>query len=200
MGCERKNRRDASAAATRARIIRRARAVFGAKGFDAASLAEIVATAEVTTGAIYHHFGDKKGLFLAVAESVEEEIMAGTGEAAAAQTEPWDKLAAGVDAMLEICAAPDVLRIVFIDAATVIGPAAWREIELKYAFGTMHRALDRLMALGIVRAGSSDLLASILLGALVEAARGIARAQDKDAAIREARATVSQLLLSLRVT
>jgi len=199
MGRERENRREASAAATRARIIREARAVFGAKGFDAASLAEIVEQAQVTTGAIYHHFGDKKALFLAVAESVEEEIMAGTRQASAAEAEPWDKLTAGVDAMLEICAAPDVLRIVFIDAATVIGPAAWREIELRYAFGTMHRALERLMGLGIVRAGSPDLLASILLGVLVEAARGIARAKDKDAAIGEARATVSQILSSLRV-
>ena len=45
---------------------------------------------------------------------------------------------------------------------------------------------------------SVDVLASILLGALIEAARAVARARDKQAAMVDARATVARLFASLR--
>ena len=191
-------RRDANAEATRALIIKKARKVFAKKGYADAWLAEIVAAAKVTTGAVYHHFGDKKGLFLAVAESVEADILKGVMLAASRKSDPWERLLAAVDATLDICAAPDVQRIVFIDAPTVIGPAAWREIELKYAFGAMQAALQRLIASGVIRPGSADVLASILLGALMEAARAVARAGGRDAARKDARATMARLFTSLR--
>ena len=190
--------RDINAEATRALIIAKARKVFAKKGFADAGLAEIVSAAKVTTGAVYHHFGDKKGLFLAVAETVERDILKGVGLAAATKSGSWDQLLAAVDATLEICAEPDVQRIVFIDAPTVIGPAAWREIELKYAFGGMRTALRGLIEAGVIRPGSADVLASILLGALIEAARAVARAGDKRAAMVDARATVARLFTSLR--
>ena len=44
--------------------------------------------------------------------------------AAATKSGNWEQLLAAVDATLEICAEPDVQRIIFIDAPTVIGPAA----------------------------------------------------------------------------
>ena len=191
-------RRDTNAEATRALIIGKARGVFANKGFADAGLSEIVAAAGVTTGAVYHHFGDKKGLFLAVAETVEGDILKGVMLAAARKSGSWEQLLAAVDATLEICAEPGVQRIIFIDAPTVIGPAAWREIELKYAFGGMVRALRGLIDEGVIRSGSADMLASILLGALIEAARAVARARDKHAAMVDARATMARLFASLR--
>src|SRR5882757_9990917 len=151
-------RRDANAEATRSLIIEKARSIFAERGFADAWLAEIVTAANVTTGAVYHHFSDKKGLFLAVAETVEADILKGVALAAARKSEPWEQLLAAVDATLEICAAPDVQRIVFIDAPTVIGPAAWREIELKYAFGGMRAALLGLISNGVIRPGSAEVL------------------------------------------
>ncbi len=192
------SRRDANAETTRALIIAEARKVFAEKGFADAWLAEIVTAAKVTTGAVYHHFGDKKGLFLAVAEAVETDILRCVGLAAAIKSDPWEQLLAAVDATLEICAEPEVQRIVFLDAPTVIGPAAWREIELKYAFGGMRAALQGLIDGGVIRAGSADVLASILLGALIEAARAVARADDNAAAMADARSTVARLFASLR--
>ena len=191
-------RRDANAESTRALIIEKARKVFAEKGFADAWLAEIVTAARVTTGAVYHHFGDKKRLFLAVAEAVEADILKGVVLAAASKSEPWDQFLAAIDATLEICAAPDVQRIVFIDAPTVIGPAAWREVELRYAFGGMRASLQGLMDSGVILAGSADVLASIMLGALIEAARAVARADDKAAAMADARSTMVQLFASLR--
>jgi len=133
-----------------------------------------------------------------VAETVEGDILKGVMLAAATKSGSWEQLLAAVDATLEICAEPDVQRIIFIDAPTVIGPAAWREIELKYAFGGMLQAFQRLIDEGVIRSGSADVLASILLGALIEAARAVARARDKHAAMADARATVARLFASLR--
>jgi AcrR family transcriptional regulator len=198
MSTDPSNRRDANAQATRALIIEKARKVFADKGFSDAWLTEIVTAAKVTTGAVYHHFGDKKGLFLAVAETVEADILKAVGRAAATKSDPWEQLMAAVQATLEICAEPGVQRIIFVDAPTVVGPAAWREIELKYAFGGMRAALQALIANGVVRSGSADVLASILLGALIEAARAVAAATDKPAAMADARETVTRLFTSLR--
>lgn len=182
---------------TRALVIQKARTVFAEKGYADASLAEIVAAAEVTTGAVYHHFGDKKGLFLAVAEAVEGDILAAVGQAAAGNADPWGRLLAGVDAMLDVCAEAEVQRIVFVDAPTVIGPAAWREVELRYSFGAMREALGALQLAGLIRSGSADMLASIMLGALIESVRAVARSDDRPAALREARETVGRLFASL---
>ena len=36
---------------------------FGARPFDEVTVAELAAAAKVTTGALYHHFGSKLGLY-----------------------------------------------------------------------------------------------------------------------------------------
>ena len=180
--------------------MREARLIFARDGFNGAHLAELAGAAKVTTGAIYHHFHGKKGLFQAVAESVEQEILAGVRSAAIAASGagPWGQLLAGIDATMIISAEPDVQRIVYVDAPTVLGPAAWREIEMRYAFGTMNRAFANLVGAGIVTSATPDMLAAIVLGALIEAAAAVARADDKPTALGEARETMRRVLEALR--
>ena len=107
-------------------------------------------------------------------------------------------LEAGVANTLEICARPDIQRIVFREAPTVAGPTQWREIEMKYAFGLMRQAVVQLAEQGDIDAPNADLTAQILLGAIVEAAHGVALAQDKAAALRQAKATVRKMLRALK--
>ena len=54
------------AAQTRQSILDAALAVFSQKGYHAATLADIAQAAEVTRGAIYHHFGNKAKLYEAL--------------------------------------------------------------------------------------------------------------------------------------
>jgi AcrR family transcriptional regulator len=54
---------------TRTHLLEAAAAVFAARGFHNASLAEIADAAGFTTGAIYSNFGGKEDLFLAVVEA-----------------------------------------------------------------------------------------------------------------------------------
>jgi AcrR family transcriptional regulator len=195
-----KTRRDLNSEVTRRDVLRAARRLFGRHGYAGTSLAAVVRAANVTTGAVYHHFGDKRGLFRAVAEDVEAEILQRIAAAEPAGAGPWDGFLACTSAMFDICTEPDVQRIVFQDAPNVFGATEWREIEMRYGFGAMYEALASLKAAGVIRAGSVEVLAPILMGALIEAANTIARAEDKPATLAEARQTVVGLLESLRVT
>lgn len=47
-----------------------AREMFAERGYHGAAAEEIVRRAGVTRGAMYHHFGDKRGLFRAVVEEI----------------------------------------------------------------------------------------------------------------------------------
>ena len=61
-------------AETRASLIAAAREAFGTVGYAAASMDEMTAAAGLTRGALYHHFGDKKGLFAAVIDQIDAEM------------------------------------------------------------------------------------------------------------------------------
>ena len=65
-----KTRKQQATEATRAALLRVARQRFAEEGFSGAEIGRIAAEARVTTGAIYHHFGSKQGLFQAVAEDL----------------------------------------------------------------------------------------------------------------------------------
>jgi len=60
----------------RLRLIVAARKAFAASGFAAASMDDLTAEVGLTRGALYHNFGDKKGLLAAVVAQVDGEMAA----------------------------------------------------------------------------------------------------------------------------
>jgi AcrR family transcriptional regulator len=182
------SQREMNIAATRAAVLAAARRQFARVGYSQAELSKIAADARVTTGAIYHHFGSKKGLFLAVAERLERDILQeGLG---AAGTDPWMRFRAGFEKLIDFCASAEVQRIIFIEAPQVMGPEAWRKIELKYAYGALHETLPKMIEGGILKAYPVELLARILLALLRETSAEVARTKG-DAKVR---AQVSELV------
>ena len=59
-------------------------AEFGRRGYDAVSVTELAAAAGVTTGSLYHHFGNKAGLYGFVREEAERRLIDRMEGAAAA--------------------------------------------------------------------------------------------------------------------
>ena len=53
----------------------RRREEFGARPFDEVTVGELAAAADVTTGALYHHFGSKLGLYAFVRDDVERRLL-----------------------------------------------------------------------------------------------------------------------------
>lgn len=193
-------RRDAHSEATRRALLREARKLFAARGFAGAGIEEIARRARVTSGALYHHFAGKRELFQAVAEQVEQELMERAAQAAARQPGPWEMLEAGIDVMLDACAAPDVHRITFRDAPNVLGLEVWRAIEARYAFGQLRGLLAALMEQGEIVPGPIDLHARVLLAVLSEVAESIASADDPVRARQQGSELVARLLGALRPT
>ena len=176
-----KSRRAMSIEATRAALINVARRHFARDGYSRAELARIAADAGVTTGAIYHHFANKKALFQAVAEELEAEILAAA--TSSGEVEPWRRLQTGFEQLIDVCASAEVQRIIFVEAPQVVGPDAWRKIELRFAFGALRAVLASLIAAKIVKPYPLDLVARTLLALLRETSAEVARSK-RDPRIR----------------
>ncbi|OZM84040.1 helix-turn-helix domain-containing protein [Pseudonocardia sp. MH-G8] len=73
---------------------------FGARPFDEVTVGELAAAAEVTTGALYHHFGNKLGLYTFVREDVEQRLLDRMEGAVAAAGGEADRSTAVVTALL----------------------------------------------------------------------------------------------------
>jgi hypothetical protein len=59
----------------------------------------------------------------------------------------------------------------------VVGPDAWRKIELRYAFGTLRTVLTALRDANIIKPYPVDLIARTLLALLHETSAEVARSR-----------------------
>ena len=174
-------------AATRARLLEAGRALFATDGYAAVSTQAIVDAAGVTRGALYHQFGDKAGLFDAVYEEVERDVVAAimTRIAAAAPATQLEAMRIGARLFLEECSSPKVQRIVLIDAPSVLGWDRWREVGMRYGLGIVEAMLMQAIADGAIPDQPTRPAAHVLLGALDEAALYVSRAADAAAALEQ---------------
>jgi len=187
-----------SAKGTRAELIGAARTLFAERGYAGVGTEEIVARANVTRGALYHHFADKKDLFRAVHEELERELVESIGARIDGIEDPWELIVTGMGAFLDACTDPALRRIALIDAPVVLGWEEWREIDARYGLGLVSAALSNAMERGLFAPREVRPLAHILIGAMTEAALMIANARDPDAARREAEPPLLALLGGLR--
>ncbi|WP_066826861.1 TetR/AcrR family transcriptional regulator [Sphingomonas mali] len=182
--------------ATRGALIAAGRALFTERSYAEVSAEEIVAAAGVTRGALYHHFEDKKGLFAAVFEAIEEETIARIGAGTPNGT-PIERIRAGTRTWLEICREPEVHRIALIEAPAVLGWERWRAIGDRYSLALVEHLLSGAIAAGEIPSQPVPPLAHVLLGMVREGALFLATAADPTQAQRDVGRVVDQLLLAL---
>ena len=187
----------ARSAATRAALTAAARSLFGTHGYNAVGTEAIVRDAGVTRGALYHQFADKREVFAAVLETVEQEGMSRLAALLGTSDDPVALLEAGIDAWLEICAEPEFQRIVLLDGPSVLGWDRWREIGQRYGGGLVEAALVAAMEAGRIASQPVRPLAHLLIGALDEAALYVARADDPARARREMGQALRHILSGL---
>jgi TetR/AcrR family transcriptional regulator len=105
--------RTRDAEATKARILEAARSVFAAKGYNAARVDEIVALARVNKRMVYHYYGSKEGLYLAVLEDSFSRIFSLSREALAGKGDVLSRARAVITQYFYFLAAnPDVVRLI----------------------------------------------------------------------------------------
>jgi AcrR family transcriptional regulator len=192
-GTEGVGRREAEARATRGALIDAGLELFAEHGYAGVGTEEIVARANVTRGALYHHFEDKRDLFRAVVEKVESDLVEGIAAKMEAQEDPWELMTAGMRAFLDACQEPAVKQINLTDAPAVLGWEEWREIDNRYGLGLTRAALQGAVDAGVLRPIAVEPMAHLLVAALSESAFVIAHSEQP----RKARAEVERALLEL---
>jgi AcrR family transcriptional regulator len=190
--------RHQKARATRDALVAVGLNLFAERGYADVGTEEIVARAKVTRGALYHHFTDKRDLFRAVHERVEEELVERIAAKIGGIEDPWELMMAGTRAFLDACDEPAVKQIALTDAPAVLGWKEWREVDLRYGLGLMRASLDGAMEAGVIRKVPIEPLSHLLLAAMAEAALMIANADDPKAARKQAEAGLIELVEGLR--
>ncbi|WUH97808.1 TetR/AcrR family transcriptional regulator [Spirillospora sp. NBC_00431] len=180
--------------------MRAGRKLFAEHGFAGVGTDTIVRAADVSRGALYHHFSDKTGLFAAVLDELEGEAARQVAEAAFAAPEAGvaEKMSLALLAWLDACERPELQRILLVDGPSVLGWARWREICQNHILGMIEGVLAQGMADGTVRELPVRPLAHVLLAVADEAALLISAAEDPSAARQDVLATVEPFFDALK--
>lgn len=186
-------------AATREALIEVARRLFTDRGYANVGTEEIVRSANLTRGALYHHFSDKRDLFRAVHEQVEQDMVAAITDSMEGIEDPVELLVAANRRFLDLCTDPNWTRIPLLDAPAVLGWSEWRATDMRYALGLATAALEAAMASDAIGRAPVRPLAHVLLAAMAEAGLMIAQAEDPEAERAEVEPTLVALIEGLRI-
>ncbi|MEF0941414.1 TetR/AcrR family transcriptional regulator [Rhizobium sp. BR 362] len=161
----------------RAKLIAAARKAFAEKGYSAASMDELTAEVGLTRGALYHNFGDKRGLLAAVVDQIDSEMASQAQEIGARAGDDWKGLLAEGAAYIEMALVPEVQRIVLLDGPAVLGdPSKWP--SQSSCFQATKRTVERLIAKEIFKPLDAEAAARLLSGAALNAALWVAASDD----------------------
>ena len=151
-----------------------------------------------TTGALYHHFADKKSLFTAVAEEIEAELLATIVRTLPATADLWSIVVYAVTETLALTARPGIANVIFREAPNVIGASAWHEIEMRYGYGQLHMLLRRLSDTGQLGEHDPGIVASLVLGAWIQTADAVVASKQRKLTLRRSQAALVAMLSGFR--
>jgi AcrR family transcriptional regulator len=178
-------RRSEQVEETRGKLIEAARRAFAEKGYSAASMDDLTAEAGLTRGALYHHFGDKKGLLQAVIEQIDAEILSQMRTAGQQFTAKWHAFLAEAITYIEMSLQPEVQRIMLLDGPAVLGdPSQWPNQTA--CLRTTADMLAVLIEEGTVKQVDTEAAAQLVNGAALNAALWIAASNEPVAALPRA--------------
>ena len=194
------NKRAQYSASTKRALVDVAQDLFTEHGYSATSLDAIVAGAEVTKGALYHHFSGKQALFEAVFQRVEENAALAIHDSLKGYDDPWEQALAGLRTALEVVREPAYRRVVIQEGPAVLGYTRFREQEERSTFGIV---LDIVGA--VLRSGGWSMeeemlhtFARVFFGAMSAAAESVSSAPDPEAEAARVEAAISFILAGMR--
>lgn len=162
---------------TRSALLSAGRALFIDKGYAGTGTPEIVKAANVTRGALYHHFRDKEDLFRAVVEQESRAVAAEIERGATQAASPLAALKQGSSAYFSAMAVDGRARLLLLDGPAVLGPEEMSRIDRDTGGGSL---LDGLAALfGEPADRETEALAEMLSAAFDRAALAIAHGHSR---------------------
>jgi AcrR family transcriptional regulator len=179
---------------TRARLVASARLAFATHGYAHTSMDDFTARAGLTRGALYHHFGDKKGLLAAVVAQIDGEMDARLQHITDETRDPWAGFCERCRAYLRMAHEGEIQRIMLQDAPAVLGDTGSQQ----HCVESMRQRLDSLMQAQVIRPAPSHALAQLINGSLVNAALWIARDEHPGERLEESLLGLDLLLQGLK--
>jgi len=193
-------RRQRYSEVTRQALVEVAERLFTAHGYSATSLDAIAAGADVTKGALYHHFSGKQAVFEAAFERVQSRATTAIVDATSGHLDPWDQAQAGLRAFLAAVQEPGYRQVVVSDGPSVLGHERYREQEERSTYALVgeivrsvltddDRDLDEPML---------DTFTRIFFGAVSAAGGAVAVSDDPAAAALRVEAAIGVILAGLQ--
>ncbi len=144
---------------------------FAAKGYDGARVDDIVAETHLSKNMLYHYFGSKEDLFVAVLETIYERFRGRHGEIAIADLAPVEALRQLVaETAKALSQTPEIISILNTEnlykAAHIKSSKKIRTIY-DPLFGDLNRVLEKGQKEGVFRADIEPLQLYISLSSLV---------------------------------
>lgn len=172
-------KRAQSMAENREKLIAAARKAFSEKGYAAASMDDLTAEVGLTRGALYHNFGNKRGLLAAVVEQIDTEMAIRAKEIGAQATDAWQGLLAEGVAYIRMALDPEVQRIVLLDGPAVLGdPSQWP--SQSNCLEVTRQTVQQLISQGVIKPIDTEAAARLLSGAALNAALWIAASPEPE--------------------
>ncbi len=169
----------------RAKLVSAARRAFAERGFAQASMDDLTAEVGLTRGALYHNFGDKKGLLAAVVAQVDGEMAEKARAAAAGASNDWDALIYEGAAYIAMALDPEVRRIVLLDGPAFLGdPSCWPSQNA--CLEMTKRTVAGLVSDRVLKPVDVEAAARLLSGAALNAALWVAASDEPQSALPKA--------------
>jgi len=176
---------------TRHRLMAAGRQAFATKGYADSSMDDLTANVGLTRGALYHHFGDKKGLLEAVIQEIDKEMSVRLRTITRQAESTWQGFINESIAYMEMAIEPEIQRIVLLDGPAVLGnPAQWSSQNA--CIQSTMKCLQTLQSEGVIKDVEIEATSRLLNGATLSAALWIAADEQPLVALEKAiRAFVS---------
>ncbi|MGF3025751.1 TetR/AcrR family transcriptional regulator [Methylobacterium aquaticum] len=170
---------------TKGRLVQAARRAFAEKGYAGASMDDLTAEAGLTRGALYHHFGDKRGLLQAVIDQIDAEMAGRLRVVGERASHPWRGFLDEYRAYIEMALEPEIQRILLLDGPAVLGdPSRWPSQNACLAETTLR--IQGLVADGAIPPVDAEAAARLLNGASLHAALWVAASDAPEATLAKA--------------
>lgn len=147
---------------TRQRLLQAAEAVFGAKGYEHASIADITREAEVALGTFYVYFPDKQSIFVEVVDELGARLRRLISEAVAHCEDRIQVEREGLRTFFQFVGQHRSLYRI-VRQAEFVDEACYRRYYDRFARGYVS-GLERAMDAGEVRRMDPEALAYCLMG------------------------------------
>ncbi|OTA20292.1 MtrR protein [Xenorhabdus beddingii] len=181
---------------TRTKLLTTARYAFGSLGYSNTSMDDFTAKVGLTRGALYHHFGDKKGLLMAVVEQIDSEMDQQLQSISDNATDSWTGFRDRCRAYLAMSLNLEFQQIVLKDSRIFLGDR-FRESQT-HCISSMRILLQSMVLEKKIKDVDTEVLACLINGSLIEAALWIADDADPEVKLSKALSAFDLLLEGLK--